>query len=232
MIPHPPLAILLAERDDTLRTFLVEQLTSGGAHHVTAVPDLDGVVAALRRQPVVDVIMLDASLDAEETATEVLDDADLPTILLLPAPGGAPAGNLMERGADALLGKPFRLAVLLDHLRAVSARPRRPAPADGGMLAIGPHILDLRTRILQHGDGGGTVRLTGKEVEILTYLHKADGPIGREALLDAVWGYRQGIDTHTLETHIYRLRRKIEVDPAHAVLLVTEPGGYRLAPCD
>jgi DNA-binding response OmpR family regulator len=77
-------------------------------------------------------------------------------------------------------------------------------------------------------DSRKMVRLTEKETAILQFLYRADRTIGRDTLLDQVWGYNAGVRTHTLETHIYRLRRKIERDPARAEILVTEPGGYRL----
>jgi DNA-binding response OmpR family regulator len=75
------------------------------------------------------------------------------------------------------------------------------------------------------------VRLTEKETAILKYLYRA-GPntVGRDILLDEVWGYNAGVTTHTLETHVYRLRQKIEPEPSRATILVTEPGGYRLVP--
>jgi DNA-binding response OmpR family regulator len=75
------------------------------------------------------------------------------------------------------------------------------------------------------------VRLTDKETAILRYLYRAgQKPVSREILLQEVWGYNSGVTTHTLETHIYRLRQKIERDPANAALLVTEAGGYKLVP--
>ena len=75
------------------------------------------------------------------------------------------------------------------------------------------------------------IRLTEKETAILKYLFRAgDNVIGRDELLNEVWGYNSGVTTHTLETHVYRLRQKIERDPSNAAILVTETGGYRLIP--
>jgi len=74
------------------------------------------------------------------------------------------------------------------------------------------------------------IRLTEKETNILKYLYRAGGkPVAREELLEEVWGYNSGVTTHTLETHVYRLRQKIEPERGTATLLMTEPGGYRLA---
>ena len=75
------------------------------------------------------------------------------------------------------------------------------------------------------------IRLTEKETNILKYLYRAGAKaVSREELLAEVWGYNAGVTTHTLETHVYRLRQKIEPDPGNARLLLTEAGGYRLAP--
>ena len=79
--------------------------------------------------------------------------------------------------------------------------------------------------------GGNKIKVTEKELEILKFLFGAgDKIISRDVLLHEVWGYNSGVTTHTLETHVYRLRQKIERDPSNAELLVTEPGGYRLKP--
>jgi DNA-binding response OmpR family regulator len=73
------------------------------------------------------------------------------------------------------------------------------------------------------------IRLTEKEPNILKFLYRSnDGVVARDVLLHEVWGYNAGVTTHTLETHIYRLRQKIEPDPSNARLLITESGGYRL----
>jgi DNA-binding response OmpR family regulator len=79
-------------------------------------------------------------------------------------------------------------------------------------------------------EGDRKIRLTEKETNILKFLYSAsEGVVPRDTLLHEVWGYNAGVTTHTLETHIYRLRQKIEADPSNASLLVTEGGGYRLA---
>jgi DNA-binding winged helix-turn-helix (wHTH) protein len=76
---------------------------------------------------------------------------------------------------------------------------------------------------------GSKVRLTEKETSILRYLYRAgQRPVSRETLLQEVWGYNSGVTTHTLETHIYRLRQKIEKDAAAPAILVTESRGYKL----
>ena len=75
------------------------------------------------------------------------------------------------------------------------------------------------------------IRLTEKETAILKYLYRAEQrAVGRETLLGEVWGYNAGVTTHTLETHVYRLRQKIEKDPAKAQILITDAGGYKLVP--
>ena len=85
--------------------------------------------------------------------------------------------------------------------------------------------------MIDTANGDRKIRLTEKETAILKYLFQAgETVIGRDVLLNEVWGYDSGVTTHTLETHVYRLRQKIERDPSHAEILITEPGGYRLIP--
>lgn len=123
-------------------------------------------------------------------------------------------------GAVSVPGGAFRVGAFLDRLRAV---PEGPA-----VLTFGPFTLVTADAELQR-EGAATLRLTEKERDILVALHAAAGAVvERGALLRAVWGYVAAVETHTLETHIYRLRQKIEDDPARPVLLVTEESGYRL----
>ena len=134
----------------------------------------------------------------------------------------------LEAGADDYVTKPFRLSVLLARLRA---HLRQSDHSDAAVFMIGPFTFRPGAKLLTDQSGRRKVRLTEKETAILKYLYRAgDRAIGRDTLLDEVWGYNAGVTTHTLETHVYRLRQKIERDPARADILVTEAGGYRLVP--
>jgi len=134
----------------------------------------------------------------------------------------------LDAGANDYVTKPFRLHELLARLRA---HLRQSEHSDDAVLRIGPYTFQPGAKLMVDGSGRKKVRLTEKETAILKYLYRAgDRVIGRDTLLGEVWGYNAGVTTHTLETHVYRLRQKIERDPAHAEILVTEPGGYRLMP--
>jgi len=118
--------------------------------------------------------------------------------------------------------------VLLARLRAHIRQHER---SDDALFIIGPYTFQPANKLLIDNDDQRKVRLTDKETAILKYLYRAgDKTVSRDVLLDEVWGYNAGVTTHTLETHVYRLRQKIEREPSNARLLVTEPGGYRLAP--
>lgn len=125
-----------------------------------------------------------------------------------------------------IIVRPVRFGVLLARLRL--ALRRREAKAGGdivhklGAYAFRPHAKTLEA------EAGQKIKLTEKEVDILQFLLAAqstypDGVVSRATLLNEVWGYQEGISTHTLETHIYRLRLKIGAE-----LLMTQAGGYRL----
>ena len=96
------------------------------------------------------------------------------------------------------------------------------------MFQLGPYTFKPAQKMLVD-EKDKKIRLTEKETNILKYLYRStSGVVARDVLLHEVWGYNAGVTTHTLETHIYRLRQKIEPDPSNARLLVTESGGYRL----
>ena len=115
-------------------------------------------------------------------------------------------------------------------LARIRAQLRQHEQSDDAIFTVGPYSFQPSAKILQGGETNKKIRLTEKETAILKYLYRRGSlVVSRETLLNEVWGYNAGVNTHTLETHIYRLRQKIERDPSNAAILVTEAGGYRLA---
>jgi DNA-binding response OmpR family regulator len=151
-----------------------------------------------------------------------------PILMLTGADTDADAILGLDSGANDYITKPFRLSVLLARLRA---QLRQHEQSEDAVFTIGPYTFRPSAKLLVDATGRKKIRLTEKETAILKYLFRAgDKVIGRETLLGEVWCYNAGVTTHTLETHIYRLRQKIEKEPSKAEILVTEPGGYRLVP--
>jgi DNA-binding response OmpR family regulator len=134
----------------------------------------------------------------------------------------------LDSGANDYVTKPFRFAVLLARIRA---QLRQHEASEDAVFTIGPYTFQPSSKILLNPNGS-KIRLTEKKTAVLRYLYRAgqQRPVSREALLQEVWGYNSGLDTHTLETHIYRPRQKIEKDAASPAILVTEAGGYKLVP--
>ena len=131
----------------------------------------------------------------------------------------------LDAGANDYITKPFRFGVLLARIRA---HLRQYAKTENVAIPIGQYIFRPSIKVLENGDE--KIRLTEKETNILRFLFsQGDVTVARETLLHEVWGYNAQVTTHTLETHIYRLRQKIESNPSTAKLLLTEDGGYRLA---
>jgi DNA-binding response OmpR family regulator len=151
-----------------------------------------------------------------------------PIIMLTGADTDADTILGLDSGANDYVTKPFRLGVLLARLRAHIRQHER---SDDAVFVIGPYTFQPSAKLLLNNDTNKKIRLTDKEAAILKYLYRTGSRvISREVLLDEVWGYNAGVTTHTLETHVYRLRQKIEPDPSSARILVTEAGGYRLVP--
>ncbi|OHC75566.1 MAG: DNA-binding response regulator [Rhodospirillales bacterium RIFCSPLOWO2_12_FULL_58_28] len=223
--------VLLVDDGPTLLQMLGEQLQL--REEFTTVGTGTGAEAlALAQAEHFDAIILDAGLpdmNGGEVCRLMRRNGVLSPIIMLTSPD-AGAGIICgpDGGADDYIVKPFRLGVLLAKLRAHISRRKC---GDDAVFMIGPYIFQPGAKLLTDRNDEKKVRLTDKETAILKYLyHAGDRIISREVLLDEVWGYNAGVTTHTLETHIYRLRQKIEPDPSDARLLITEQGGYRLAP--
>jgi DNA-binding response OmpR family regulator len=222
--------IFLVDDDADLRKTLMDQLM-----HYREFELIEAGTAneALRkvRDAHVDLMLLDVGLpdmDGREAVKILRRDGFKSPILLLTGHDSDSDEILgLESGANDYVTKPFRFSVLLARIRAAL---RQHDQSEDVVFTIGPYSFQPAAKLLEAADGG-KVRLTDKETSILKYLYR-QGPktITRDVLLKEVWGYNNRVTTHTLETHIYRLRQKIERDPSNARLLITEEGGYRLVP--
>jgi len=223
--------ILIVDDDASLRQALAEQLE---LHEEFKVAQAENANAALEqvKQGYFDAILLDVGLpdmDGRELCRLMRrSNVRSPILMLTGADGEADTILGLDAGATDYITKPFRLNVLLARIRA---QLRQHEQSEDAVFTIGPYTFRPSAKLLLEGATRKKVRLTEKETSILKYLYRAgDRIVGRDALLNEVWGYNAGVTTHTLETHVYRLRQKIERDPARAEILVTEPGGYRLVP--
>jgi DNA-binding response OmpR family regulator len=222
--------ILIVDDDAELREALVEQLTLHEEFESVAVDTgTKGVQAAKAGQ--VDLVIMDVGLpdvDGRE-AVRILRKGGFkaPIIMLTGHDTDSDTILGLESGANDYITKPFRFAVLLARIRA---QLRQHEASEDAVFTIGPYTFRPSSKLLFNAKGN-KVRLTEKETAILRYLYRAgQRPISRETLLQEVWGYNSGVTTHTLETHIYRLRQKVEMDAASPTILVTEAGGYKLVP--
>ena len=223
--------ILLVDDDDLFRQSLAEQLAVYEEFETDeANSGATGLEAAKAAR--YDAILLDVGLpdhDAREVC-RLMRRAGVkaPVIMLTAADSDADTILGLEAGANDYVSKPFRLGVLLARLRA---QLRIHEQTEDAVFAVGPYSFRPAAKLLVDEAQNRKIRLTEKETAILKYLYRAgSNVVGREVLLDEVWGYNAGVTTHTLETHVYRLRQKIEPEPSKAAILVTEPGGYRLIP--
>lgn len=220
--------ILLVDDDAHLRAALTEQLSEDFVP-VEAATAAEGRALALSQT--FDAILLDVGLpdlDGRELC-RALREAGIacPILMLTGATEEQDMISGLDAGASDYVTKPFRLGELMARLRA---QLRQHAAAEDAEYAIGAFRFQPARKRLVANATGARIRLTDKETAILRHLHRAAGEVvPRDALLGAIWGYNSEVNTHTLETHIYRLRQKIEADAANATLLVTAPGGYRLA---
>lgn len=223
--------VLLVDDDEALRSALAEQLQLHEEFLTSEAVDAEGALQAVN-DAYFDCIVLDVGLPD-------MDGRDLcrlmrrngvrsPIIMLTGVDSDADTILGLESGANDYITKPFRLGVLLARLRA---QLRQFEQSEDAVFTIGPYSFRPSGKILIDEAQNKKVRLTEKETAILKYLYRVgDKVVGRDTLLGEVWGYNAGVTTHTLETHVYRLRQKIEPDPSNAAILVTEPGGYRLVP--
>ena len=221
--------ILLVDDDRHLRETLAEQLALHEEFQTAQVETANAAMDAAKNGQH-DLIILDVGLpdmDGRE-ALRLMRRAGVktPVILLTAQTGDADQILGLDSGANDYVAKPFKLSVLLARIRS---QLRQHEQTEDATFAIAHFRFRPAAKLLLDEAKKKKVRLTEKETSILKFLYRAgEKAVPRETLLTEVWGYNPAVTTHTLETHVYRLRQKIEKDPTAAKILLTEPGGYRL----
>ena len=221
--------VLIVDDEPEMVRGLEDNLRFEGYQTVSASDGRRGLALALSEAP--DLILLDImmpGMSGWEVCRELREKGlDIPVIMLTARGEEVDRVKGLELGADDYVTKPFGLRELLARIRAVL---RRPGPRRKfEEFAFGELRIQLRARLVFRA--GKEVRLTRKEFDLLRYLVEHRGEvITRDRLLDEVWGYDQFPTTRTVDTHILRLRQKLETDMDHPRYILTVHGqGYRFA---
>jgi DNA-binding response OmpR family regulator len=222
--------VLLVEDDELLREALTDQFAAHSEFQLSTAETAGDAIERLTKEQHIDLVLLDIGLpdmDGREACRKLREQGfKSPIIMLTGSDGDDDVINGLDSGANDYVTKPFKFAVLLARLRA---HLRSHEQSEDAVFKIGPYEFKPAVKMLVDGKER-KIKLTEKESSILKYLYRAGGqPVSRDILLNEVWGYNSGVTTHTLETHVYRLRQKIEPKPGENALLLTESGGYRLA---
>jgi len=222
--------ILIVDDDEDLRETLVEQLSLYEEFIIQQEGTAAKAIQSVRTGQV-DLLIMDVGLpdmDGRE-AVKILrkNGFKAPVIMLTGHDTDSDTILGLEAGANDYVTRPFRFAVLLARIRA---QLRQYENSEDATFGVGPYVFKPSQKLVATDDGK-KIRLTEKEAAIIRYLYRAGQKVvTRDILLEEVWGYNSGVTTHTLETHVYRLRQKIERDPSKAEILVTENGGYKIIP--
>ena len=221
--------VLLINDDEDLREALSEQLLM--TEDFDVYEGSNGAEALQKvKQQSYDLLVLDVGLpttDGRELCRLIRKQGvKCPIVMLTGHETESDTILGLDAGANDYITKPFKFLVLLARIRA---QLRQHEQSEDATFTLGPYTFKPSIKILVTADAK-KIRLTEKETNILKFLYGAiEDVVPRDILLHEVWGYNAGVTTHTLETHIYRLRQKIEPDPSKASILITENGGYRLS---
>jgi DNA-binding response OmpR family regulator len=227
----PGRRVLIVEDDLVARDLLVEHFAAAGGFTVfTAATLAEADKALLDNHRHFDTILLDVGLpdgDGCDYCAKLRRERHAMPIIMLT--GANKVGDVvrgLESGADDYIAKPFRWNELLARVRA---QVRMLDSSEASVFAIGPYLFRPAKKLLEDRGRNGHIQLTGTEVALLRFLyHQSPAVVDRERLTNEIWGQNSNVTTHALDTHIYRLRQKMEANPGTPALLLLERGGYRL----
>ena len=223
--------VLVVEDEEAIRIGLIDVLVFHGFEVDSSATGPEGLSKALTGK--FDLILLDIMLPGMD-GYEICDrirakDRHQPIIMLTAKASDEEIIQGLKLGADDYVPKPFSIRQLVLRIEAVL---RRSQVGQEQARTINIGNISIDTENLSGLNGDEEIAFTKREVEVLSYLaQNSERPVSREELLSKVWGYARGLDieTRTVDIHIAKLRRKIEVDPKQPARLITVRGaGYRL----
>lgn len=221
--------ILVVEDDRAMLSGLETNLRFEG-HNVRVVTRGDEAVAAVsRKRP--DLLILDVMLPGisgfDVCRTIRRTDRQLPILLLTARADDVDKVMGLDLGADDYLTKPFSLSELLARVRALLRRSAGDRGSLPNLVTFGAVTIDFVKYVATRD--GEAVHLTAKEFALLRQLAASEGAaLGRDTLIDRVWGEEVNVTNRTVDTHVLSLRQKLEFDPANPRHLLTVHGvGYR-----
>jgi DNA-binding response OmpR family regulator len=222
--------LLIVDDDQDLRDTLTEQLALYDEFEILSADTAASAVNQAKADRI-DLAIIDVGLPdmdgREAVKTMRRNGFRSPIIMLTGQASEADTVLGLEAGANDYVVKPFKFAVLLARIRA---QLRQYEASEDAVFQIGSYTFRSSAKLLV-SEKGSKLKLTEKETAILRFLYRAgQKAVRHDVLLAEVWGYHNSVTTHTLETHVYRLRQKIEDNPSRPRILVTEPDGYRLLP--
>lgn len=201
--------LLIVSKNDLFKQDLMFQLKENA-------PELNLISEGM----VADIVLID---EAQEMAASYAKKYSYAPVYVMLAKG---TDLPKDKGLIKYVQKPLVLNKLINYLNsainlAANSKAGKLVFNKYVLYPVGKEILNLRNNV--------TVKLTEKEVSILQYLYKIKNRIvTKTELLQEVWGYNPDVTTHTIETHIYRLRQKVENEDINSQLIITEEGGYML----
>ena len=220
--------ILLVNSDRDLSDALIYQLSLNDKYQIIE-SDVDNVFTQINNNSC-NIIIINSqhsNLNGHNLTKKLrVDGFKNPIIMLITQSDASNIDSKRTIEANEHIIKPFKYPALL---KSIELQLRQFGKSEDTQHNIGSYVFKPNSKVLVNKKK--SIRLTEKENDILKFLYQnLETIVSREILLHEVWGYNSKVTTHTLETHIYRLRQKIEIDPANACFLITETGGYRLKP--